>query len=74
MERVKVARSLRGIGFNPFHLNICTVDTRDLQSFRKNIEGIKLVKDVEGENKRIIDCLRVFYNLIIEKSGNHINM
>ena len=48
MERVKVARSLRGIGFNPFHLNICTVGTGDLQSFRKTIEGIKLVKDLES--------------------------
>ena len=74
IERLKVARALRGIGFNPFHLGICEVGTGDLQVFRKSLDGIKIAKEVEAENKRITECLRSFYNLIIEKSGHHINM
>lgn len=74
MERVKVARALRGIGYNPFQLNICSVSNEELQSFRKRLEGIKLAKEVEAENRTVADSLRNFYNLIIEKSGNHINM
>ena len=48
MERVKVARALRGIGYNPFQLNICSVSNEELQSFRKRLEAIKLAKEVEA--------------------------
>ena len=46
----------------------------ELQGFRKKLEGIKLAKEVELKNKTVVDSLRGFYNLIIEKSGNHINL
>lgn len=38
------------------------------------MDGIKLAKQVEAENRKFVDSLRSFYNLIIEKSGNYINM
>lgn len=74
MERLKVARALRGIGSNPFNLTVCSVMDEELQGFRKKLEGIKLAKEVELKNKTVVDSLRGFYNLIIEKSGNHINL
>ena len=46
MERLRVARALRGIGSNPFNLTVCGVLDEELQAFRKKLEGIKLAKEV----------------------------
>ena len=48
IERLKVARVLRGIGYNPFQLSVCSVTNEELQTFRKRLEGIKLAKEVEA--------------------------
>jgi hypothetical protein len=44
LERIKVARALRGIGSNPFQLNVCRLTSKELQKFRKRIDRIKFAK------------------------------
>ena len=44
LERLKVARALRGIGQNPFQLNVYNLTHEEVQGFRKRLEGIKLAK------------------------------
>lgn len=69
-----MSRSLRGISSSPFIINVCRIADEELEKYLKCMTGIRMAKEVERDNKTIMDSLRNFYNLIIEKSGNHINL
>ena len=74
MQRLKVVRALRGIGFNPFQLSICEINNDDLQRVKTSVEGMNMVKQIELDNKLVFESLGSYQATIAQRSGNYINM
>ena len=75
LERVKVQNFLRKYPIrNPFKLSNAHADAKQILTFMKLSTGKIRLQKITIENLEILEKLRDYYNVIIAKSGGHINL
>ena len=78
LERKKIEAALnvcaKATTPSPFILNFCRVDHKELSDLRGSLDAYRLETTLAHENDNISEALRNLYNVIIGKSGRHINL